>query len=371
MAILNDADVDLAALAGRFEQWLRTQPGYTYARVSSFDQASRANGFSNETYRVALSTPGRAAETLILRLPPARTGLFAIYDLTRQYAFMRLLQAEPGIAIAPCRWLSAETSVFARPFFVTDFVAGDVAGDNPNYVNSGWIVDATAEQRRRLWDGSVEQLVALSRVRLPDAALAQLDWPDRSTPRFVQHVEWWAEHGEWGARQLRGAREPMLDELRRWLLQHVPSEEHAGVVWGDSRFGNMICRDFRPVALLDWELAVVGDPMIDLAYMLFHVFLTQLYHGDERTPERLTGFRGDAQTVAAYCDSSGRTPRDYRTYWLFNAYKMLAIWQCKAALMLRSGAWSEDQAESARHGTKLLPHIATLLSSGQEEAYMR
>ena len=98
----------------------------------------------------------------------------------------------------------------------------------------------------------------------------------------------------------------------------------------------------------------------------------QLYHGDPKTtPRRLSGFRGDADTVTRYCEATGRTPRDYRYYWLFNAYKMLCIWQCKAALMLRTGTWSVEQALGGAAGTALRPHIGAVLANGPDGAYLR
>jgi aminoglycoside phosphotransferase (APT) family kinase protein len=372
MAIVDDPEVDLGALAGHFGHWLRRQPGHSRSAVSNLRQASQANGFSNETYRVTVTRPDRADAELILRLPPARTGLFPGYDIPRQYAFMQRLQREPGLRLAPCRWLERDPSVLGRPFFVTDFVAGDVAGDQPNYLREGFIVEAGADQRRRLWDTSFEQLEHLARVRWEGAALDSVDWPHRGTPRFLQHVQMWTELGAWGRRQLPddGA-DPLLAELERWLTEHRPHDEVPGIVWGDARFGNIICRDFEPVALLDWELAVVGDPITDLAYMLFHVFLTQIVHGDADTPRRMAGFRGDAETVARWCDALQRSADPYRAYWLFNAYKMLCIWQCKAALMVRAGTWSVEQGLEARRGLALRPFIGAVMEGGPEAAFLR
>jgi len=372
MAIVDDTEVDLGALAGHFGQWLRRQPGQQRSAVADLRQASRANGFSNETYVATLAHPERDEERLVLRLPPSRTGLFPTYDMGRQYAFMQGLQPEPGLRMARCRWLERDETVLGRPFFVTSFVDGDVAGDHPNYVREGWIRDASVEQRRRLWDSSFEQLHRLARVRWQGRMLDAVDWPERGRSRFVQHVEMWSHLGAWGHSQLPDdGVDPLLQELQSWLRAHQPRHEIAGIVWGDARFGNIICRNFQPAALLDWELAVIGDPMIDLAYMLFHVFLTQVVHGDADTPRQFEGFRGDAQTVAQWCDAAGRPADDYRTYWLFNAFKMLCIWQCKSALMVRTGTWSVDEALQARRGPALRPHIGAVLEGDPDAAFMR
>jgi aminoglycoside phosphotransferase (APT) family kinase protein len=372
MAIVDIGGVNLAALREQFAGWLQRQQRMAGAKVLELRQASAANGFSNETYRVTLQTPADGPQEVILRLPPARTGLFPDYDMARQYTFMERLSAEPGLAMARCRWLEEDPRPLGRPFFVTEFVAGQVAGDQPKYINEGWIVEATPQQRRRLWDSSVDQLVQLARVRWHGERLASLDWPDRQAPRLAQHIALWTHLGDWGAKALPRDNDPFMRKLAAWLHAHQPREEAAGVVWGDARFGNIIYRDFRPVALLDWELAVIGDPMVDLAYMLFHVFLTELYHADPQAGSpRLEGFGRDEETVARYCEAAARSPRDYRYYWLFNAYKMLCIWQCKAALMVRSGTWSIEQALEARRGERLRPWISRVLESGSEGAFLR
>jgi aminoglycoside phosphotransferase (APT) family kinase protein len=372
MGIIDDQAVDLAELSKRLTRWLNRQPGQAGSEVGSLRQASRVNGFSNETYRFRLSGPAGHEEELILRLPPTRVGLFPSYDIPRQYRFMHGLHEEAGLRMARCRWLEGDAQPLGRPFFIADYVSGEVAGDSPSYVKEGWIAEATAAQQRRLWNGTVDQLVQLARVRCSGELLAHVDWSDRGLPRDLQHLTYWAGLAEWGRNQLPSEDHRFADGLHDWLVQHRPGEEVSGIVWGDARFGNIIYRDFEPMALLDWELAVVGDPMLDLAYMLFHVFLMELMHGDgASTQQRFSGFGGDEHTVLHYCEQTQRSPRDYHWYWLFNAWKMLCIWECKAALLWRTGQATLDEALQVRRAVRLLPHIARVQSSGPAGAYLR
>lgn len=372
MAIIEDSDVDLSVLGQRLDAWLKRQPGRSNSQVLSVGQASNVNGFSNETYRISLSNADTSKEELILRLPPARTGLFPSYDIPRQYTFMQHLEGEADLRIARCRWLEGNSEPLGRPFFVTDFAAGEVAGDKPSYVREGWIVEASIDQQRKLWTSSVDQLIHLSKVRWTGDKLASVDWRERNSSRLQQHLDYWSGFAKWGRSELPQTDDRFLKEVHDWLEQNMPQEEVAGVVWGDSRFGNIIYRDFEPAALLDWELAVIGDPMLDISYMLFHVFLVELYHGDPRTTaDRLSGFASDEETLAYYCDRAGRSPRDYRYYWVFNAYKMLCIWQCKASLMVRTGQWSLEEALEARRASRLLPYVEQVMNSGFDGAYLR
>ena len=371
MAIIEDNDIDLQGLRLRFQLWLQSQPGWAGGEVVAFGQASSVNGFSNETYRIVLRDgPTGPREEVILRLPPARTGFFPTYDIPRQYAFMEGLQAEDELRIARCRWLEADPLALGRPFFVTDFVQGQVPGDNPNYLKGGWMVDANVSERQVLWFSTIDQLIALAKVQWEGERLAKVDWADASRPRLLQHLDFWRELAAWGCSELPPAEHVVMDELQGWLRANLPKEEHSGIIWGDSRFGNVIYRDFQARALLDWELAVIGDPMIDMAYFLFHTFISDLHHGAEG--QGLDGFPGDEEALRYYCERTGRAPVNYRYYWLFNAYKMLCIWQCKAALMLRYGRISKEESFESRRGAKLLPHIARVLASSHEAgAFLR
>ncbi|MGE4335038.1 MAG: phosphotransferase family protein [Pigmentiphaga sp.] len=372
MAIVSRGHPDPEWLRGRLQDWLREQPGWAGGEVTSLAEASQANGFSNATYRIEMQRQAGGPPTaFILRTPPMETGLFPHYDLGRQFAFMQHLQSRKGVAMAGCRWLETDVSAIGQPFFITDFVAGSVAPDQPNYVKAGWIVDALPSQREAMWWRTLDQLVALAGVDSAGPLALACDWPDRRQPRMPQHLAHWAAIAAWGGAQLPGPADPRLAALRRWLDDHAPAGDPAGVVWGDARFGNIIFRDFEPVALLDWELAAIGDPMIDLSYFLFHIFLTELYHGDDATPERCEGFGDDEASVAYYCARTGRDPGLHGYYWVFNAYRIFCIWQGKAALMHRAGVWSLEEALEARRGDRLWPHVEAVMAGGTEAAYRR
>lgn len=371
MAIVSRGHPDPEVLRGRLQAWLRRQPGWEGGQVTSLTEASQANGFSNATYRIELQRHGEPANAFILRTPPIEAGLFPHYDLGRQFAFMTHLQGRKDVAMAPCRWLELDPAAIGQPFFITDFVAGSVAPDQPNYLKAGWIVDALPGQREAMWWRTLDQLVALAGIESTGPLRDACDWPDRRQPRMQQHLAHWADIAAWGEAQLPGPGDARLAVLRDWLARRAPSGDPAGVVWGDARFGNIIFRDFEPAALLDWELAVIGDPMIDLSYLLFHVFLYELYHGDDTTTERCEGFGDDEASVAYYCARTGRDPALHGYYWVFNAYRILCIWQCKAALMQRAGEWTLEEALEARRGERLWPHVEAVMAGGTQAAYRR
>jgi aminoglycoside phosphotransferase (APT) family kinase protein len=370
MAILEDKHTDLDKLRLSLQQWLRLRAGWSGGAVLRMTQASETNGFSNETYRLLVRrAPGEPTQSLILRLPPRLASLFPDYDIPLQFDVMRTLQDADGLRMARCHWLETDPQWLGRPFFVVDFVAGVTAADKPSFLLEGWLVEAQVHQQRKVWFSSIDQLVALSRVRWQGTPLARLDWPDRQRSRIFQHLELWSRRAEWGWQELPRTGGAFMRELHAWLLAHLPVSEEAGVVWGDARPGNIIYRDFEPAALLDWELAAIGDPLIDITYFLFYAFSSTINAGVPLNA--LPGFAADEQSALYYCDRARRSTRDLQFYWLFNAYRILCIWQCMAALMVRRELLTVEEALHLRERTHMQPGIATVMSAGRDDFFLR
>jgi aminoglycoside phosphotransferase (APT) family kinase protein len=348
MPIVAGDDSALADLRHRLGIWFSRPNQAGNPRIIDVAFASSANGYSNETYRVTLERAGKT-ETLILRLPPARESIFAKYDIGRQYTFMHALQDAPGVPMAACRWLEPDPSVLGRPFFLVDHTDGQIPSDEPMYLRGGWVIDASDEERSALWQSSVDALVALSKVRWSGAQLAAVDWLDRGRSRTELHLELIASWAAWGSAGLPHAEPPLLRELGKWLKSNRPADGEPGVVWGDARFGNIIYRDFKAVALLDWELAVIGDPGIDLSYMLvMHRINDNQIKVNGKTAPRNSGFWNDADTIEYYNRHAAKPLRHIRYYWLLNGYKLLCIIQGVARALLKHGVMDEEQAGGFR-----------------------
>jgi aminoglycoside phosphotransferase (APT) family kinase protein len=99
-----------------------------------------------------------------------------------------------------------------------------------------------------------------------------------------------------------GRRLPLFEEAVVWLRHHLPSEPEVVLNWGDSRLGNILFRDFVPVAVLDWEMVTLGAPEADLAWW---VVFNRL-HTDGIGKPNLPGFPSPAETVEQYERLSGR-----------------------------------------------------------------
>jgi aminoglycoside phosphotransferase (APT) family kinase protein len=213
----------------------------------------------------------------------------------------------------------ADEAVIGAPFYVMDKVDGDVVT---------WRIPEALDredERRRMGTELVDALVEIHGADWRACGLEGFGKPtgylDRQLRRFG---------GLWEHNQTREL--PTLDRITAWLGEHRPASAEATVVHGDYRLGNVMFAPGAParlVAIFDWELATIGDPLADVGYML----ATWAQAGDPDNTlfslgavTREPGFPTRQELVARYEERSGRAMGDVR--W----YTTLALW--KAAIFL-------------------------------------
>jgi aminoglycoside phosphotransferase (APT) family kinase protein len=189
-------------------------------------------------------------------------------------------------------------------------VDGLVPPTVPHFSREGWVVDATPAQRERLWHTGVEQLVALH--RLDADRFDFLARPDRGDNGLEQDLAYWEAAQRW-AGAAHGY--PILDAGAAWLHDHLPADPPTRLSWGDARVENMLFRDFRCVAVLDFETASLAGPLGDLAWWVLM----------DRARGALPGFGSPRETVARYRDLGGPEPTDFRYWGVLTAYRLAVI----------------------------------------------
>jgi aminoglycoside phosphotransferase (APT) family kinase protein len=267
------------------------------------------DGHSNVTF--VLSTD------VVLRRPPRGPLPPSAHDVLRE---ARLLTAlEPATVRTP-RVLAVcdDTEVIGAPFYIMERVAGEVITDTiPAALDS-------AEERARIAGELVDSLVELHAV---DWTQVGLDGFGKPTGYLARQLRRFA--GLWEHNRTREIEE--LDRVGEWLAAHLPQSPAATVVHGDFRLGNTIFAERAPArltAILDWEMATIGDPLADIGYLMIH------WVQAADTPSRFTlnsvttrpGFPTRAEMVARYERLSGRSVHD------LDWYVTLALW--KAAVFM-------------------------------------
>jgi aminoglycoside phosphotransferase (APT) family kinase protein len=262
------------------------------------------DGHSNVTF--LLSTG------VVLRRPPRGPLPPSAHDVLRE---ARLLTAlEPTAVRAPAVLAVCEdTEVIGAPFYVMEQVYGDVVTDRiPEPLDN-------PKDRAGMADELIDALVELHAVDWNSIGLEGFGKPtgylERQLRRFL---------GLWEINKTRELDE--VETIGEWLRQNMPESPPATIVHGDYRLGNTMMAASAPArltAILDWEMATIGDPLADVGYLMLH----WLRPGDKvgyfnlQSVTMLDGFPSRDEMIARYEERSGRSMQ------ALNWYVTLALWK--------------------------------------------
>jgi aminoglycoside phosphotransferase (APT) family kinase protein len=270
-----------------------------------------AGGRSNLTYRVT----DAAGHHWVLRRPPLSGVLPSAHDMGREHRVLAALAGTP-VPVPATFGLCQDPAVTGAPFYVMAYVDGLVPRDEAT-VAAGLDPPARAAAASSL----VDALVALHAVDPGRVGLGELG---RHTGYLERQLARWQ-------RQLAQSRTrplPALDEVHRRLAANLPAQVGpARIVHGDFRLDNVVLSPAgRVLAVLDWELCTLGDPLADVGLLL--VYWAE--PGDRTLPLRtaptvMPGFPGRAAVAEAYAARSGRDLSELDTYVAFASWKLAVI----------------------------------------------
>jgi aminoglycoside phosphotransferase (APT) family kinase protein len=288
-----------------------------------------SNGASHETILFDLVREG-GVEPLVARVQPDDDGVFPTPDLHVEY---RLQEAIGGgeIPLPGLHGFETDLEFLGAPFYVMERLDGTVAGDSPPYTMMGWLFDKEPDARRAIW---FEGLEAMARVHLVEPS--ELEFVNRGRAiGFDGELQYWGDYGAFAAPEgLPRCAQRAWD----WILANYPPTSDIALCWGDSRLGNQIFSDGRCIALLDWEMAALSDPVQDLAWF---VYFNDVFTDGIGVPN-LAGFPSHEESIARYEDVTGREVDNFDYFYIFAAYRFVAIMHRIGLLMMRDGRLPED-----------------------------
>ncbi|THV10828.1 phosphotransferase family protein [Nocardioides caeni] len=324
----------------------------------------QTNGMSSETVLLGVTSTedgARVTREYVARVAPAAGDLpvFAEYRLTDQYDAMRLAGELAGVPVPPVGLNETTGDVLGTPFFLMERLDGAVPPDVLPYpFGDNWLFDASPEQQAQLQRSSVEVLAKLHGI--PDAAttFAFLDpavtGHEGATPvaRNLAKTRAWYEYA-----LADSPRSPLIERGLAWLEANLPDAGEPVLVWGDARIGNMMYRDFTPVAVLDWEMATLGPREMDLAWMVFaHQVFQEIATmlGLPGMPE----FLAADDVVATYEQASGAQVGDLTWYVLHAAVNWGCVFLRTSARQVHFGEIERpEDPESVFHHRPLLERL--------------
>jgi aminoglycoside phosphotransferase (APT) family kinase protein len=269
-----------------------------------------AGGHSNLTFEVV----GVDGARHVLRRPPLGHVLASAHDMGREHRIISGLQGS-GVPVPPIEGFCDDPEVNDAPFYVMGFVEGHVLRD---IVSAEAALDPRA--RGNASRSIVDTMAAIHGVDLDSAGLSELS---RHEGYIARQLKRW--YGQWNQGKTREL--PAVDRVHDALFERIPEQGPARIVHGDYRLDNcMVADDGEVVAVLDWEICTLGDPLADLG--LLHVYWTgpddesSSWTGGATTAE---GFWSRARLTTRYAEATGRDLSHLDFYIAFAYWKLACI----------------------------------------------
>jgi aminoglycoside phosphotransferase (APT) family kinase protein len=317
-------------------------------------------GHSNEVHLVHFD-----GKSWALRRPPRGPLLPTAHDVLREYRVLKALQ-QSEVPVPRVYASCDDPGYIGAPFFLMEYMRGKV-------IRSGLIPSTeksfadTPEKRRVVSEKMVDLLISLQSVDWRAAGLEGFGRPDGYIERQLRR---WIDQLE---RTLPYTRPlpVMTKKIQHWLLAHIPRTQSSTIVHGDFKLDNVMWDVTggtpRVIALFDWEMSTIGDPLADLGWMV-------TYWSDPDDTERRRGVVSSMESAPGYCrrgemvelyeEKSGRAMHDFAFYEIFSLFKLAIILEGSYSRYLRGQA---DDPMFGTYGTRV-PGIADVAWSLCEQA---
>lgn len=294
----------------KLEAYLRKELRGTLA---IYDIKQFPQGYSNLTYLIRTNE-----RDFILRRPPFGANIKSAHDMGREFRVLSLLKRVYPKVPEPYLYCEDETVVGA-PFYLMERVNGVILRNKPPRG-----ISLTADLMRQLSEAAVDNLVALHAINIESSGLAQLGKPEGYVQRQVEG---------WIKRYYNAETDKIesMDEVAAWMQSNVPGDMAPAFIHNDYKYDNLVLNPdnlCEIIAVLDWEMATVGDPLMDIATTLGywaepgdHPFLREF---------SLTSLPGNLtrqQVVKRYAEKSGRDVSSILFYYVYACFKIGVIGQ--------------------------------------------
>jgi aminoglycoside phosphotransferase (APT) family kinase protein len=357
---LEHSSRDLSTLPDLMSDWLSTvMPGGVRPEIT-VESGVDSNGMSSETIILTgrWDEGGqRREEKWVARVAPTAQDVpvFSSYRMDHQFDVIRLVGEQTDVPVPRVRWLEPTGSVLGTPFFLMDYVEGQVPPDVMPYTfGNNWFADSPAERQRELQDNTVEVIAKIHSIPEPETTFGFLD--DGSEPNALRrNLNWLQSWYQFAVPDI--GRSELLERALAWLETNFPTDVAAKdpvLVWGDSRVGNVLYSDFRPVAVLDWEMSVLGPREMDVAWIIFAHMVFQELAGLAGMPG-LPDFMREEDVKATYAEQTGVELGDLHWFHVYSGVIWACVFMRTSARRVRFGEIEKpDDVESLfYHGSVL------------------
>jgi aminoglycoside phosphotransferase (APT) family kinase protein len=320
---------DLEATRVALRGWLGSKlPGAEKLEISELSGPS-ATGFSSDTllFDASYDIDGESKqERLVARLEPRGFTVFPFNDVSIQYRAMQALR-KTDVPVPRMRWLETNQEMLGSAFYVMDRVEGVPVTDTPPYHMGGWVSELGEADQARLWWNGLDALCAIHRLDWRALGFQFLQGPDGVDP-LTRQLDEYESYFCWAVKDR--ARYAVIQRGLAWLRQNAPAGEPVELCWGDSRPSNQMFRDLECVAVLDWEMVRLGNPVQDVAWW---IAIDRCLSEGIGVP-RLPGLPTADQTLAHWSAATGLSA-DHFEYYETLAFLKFSVIMARLGLQMK------------------------------------
>jgi len=295
------------------DAWLKQQAGKDLEGTPRITQYS--GGASNWTYRLEY----RNAD-YILRRPPAGTKAESAHDMGREYRIQRDLKPHfPHVPTMVCH--CDDSSVIGAEFYVMERLQGIIPRKN---LPDGVTLDRA--DCHALCTNALDTLIALHQVDYRDAGLEHIG---KGAGYSKRQIDGWCRRYS----KARTWNVPSGRRIMSWLQDNIPDRERLCITHNDYKFDNLVLAPDDPtriLGVLDWELATIGDPLMDMGNMLALWVDADddfLARSARMQPTHLPGMLTRSQVIDYYCEATGISSENWAFYEVYGLFRLSAIGQ--------------------------------------------
>lgn len=281
---------------------------YVGAYEGTLAVAQFAGGQSNPTYLVNAG----GTRYVLRRKPPGRL-LPSAHQIEREFEVLLAL-ARSVVPVPAVYALCLDASVIGTPFYLMEYVPGRVFRDRT-------LPGLAPEERGAIIAEACRISADLHRIEYAGVGLQEFGRPGGYLRRQIER---------WARQYRESSREPnaAMERLAEFLNEHCPAESGGAIVHGDYHLGNLLIHPMEPrvAAVLDWELATLGDPLADFARLVMYWRIPVELGGMAGMDETAMGIPSEEECVTIYAGRSGRDELpNWEYYVIFNLFRLAAI----------------------------------------------
>jgi aminoglycoside phosphotransferase (APT) family kinase protein len=271
-------------------------------------------GASNWTYRIKYDS-----HDLILRRPPAGTKAASAHDMKREYEIQKALM--PYYTVPEMLAFCTDQSVMECDFYIMRRVEGIIPR-----ANLPKDLQLDKEQTIQLCLNVIDKLIELHSI---DISTTGLNTFGKGKGYCERQIKGWSERYN----KAKTWNVPKFEKVMNWLKANIPTEERSCLIHNDFRFDNVILDAENPmkiIGVLDWEMATIGDPMMDLGNTLAYWVQADddfMAKSTRRQPTNIPGMLTRKEVINYYCEKMGFEPKNFTFYEVYGLFRLAVIAQ--------------------------------------------